>query len=87
MDLRKKLRELQLGCSNGNCIWRRPRGLHTNSSCRCVKNEFDESEWWEALNTEERRELDKRRRNVRYGIQLMRDYIEELEGILNKQEQ
>ena len=26
------------GCSDGNCIIKKPVGMHTNASCRCLHN-------------------------------------------------
>lgn len=84
-DLREKLYELGLGCMDGNCAWRRPRGMHTNGGCKCVASEFKDTEFWEALTFDEQRDLAKRRRAVVHGIRHMRNRIEELEAALGEQ--
>jgi len=35
-DIHDSLRELGLGCSDIECVWGHPGGMHTNGGCRCL---------------------------------------------------
>ena len=40
-DMVTRMLKAEHGCGDGSCLFKRPEGMHTNSSCRCIDNAKD----------------------------------------------
>jgi hypothetical protein len=61
------------GCTDGNCIIRKPVGMHTNGGCRCVKE----------LQHAFRGQMDERRR-FEGALRYRQQQVEELRGEITR---
>lgn len=67
------------GCHDGNCVYFRPLGMHTNTSCKCInatelRNTFTDRGFME---------FHSKIMKICINVSEMRDYIKWLEGELN----
>ncbi len=66
------------GCSDGYCIWKKPKGMHTNGGCKCLHSLERSTRYWEAMNPAERGDLHRQWLTTKHHILIMRDEIARL---------
>jgi hypothetical protein len=66
------------GCSDGNCVWKRPEGMVTNGGCKCLYDLEWQTKHYDALSAEEKQDLRRQWSALKRNITIMRDTIEDL---------